>query len=444
MKNQRNSIMDLYKEDILRDLAQLISIKSVTSDREECKRAMEFVVARAKEMGLEAQMPDELYCYAELGEGEDYDAILTHLDVVPVGDGWNTDPFCLTEQDGFLFGRGVADDKGSAIASLYCLKALKDNGITPKRRIRCIFGSAEETGMSDMTAYFANNPLPHAAFTPDAEFPVCSCEKGILQLEISLDDANSSIIKLECGSAVNCVADRAFMEFNCDEDTKKEFIKYLNDNNVKNKLTLSHDGLLVTFSGKSAHAMEPQNGESAIFALLDALKAVGYNSPLVPLIFSLKDKEGFNFSDERSGELTSCVGLLNKKDEKLVFTLDIRYPVCTNNETLTEIVKSIAERYGATVRVRGHQEPINFSDDAPLICMLKEAYEEVTGKPASCYSTGGGTYARALGGRGVAFGPVFPDAPDARLHMSDENLRKDDYFAFIEICYAAMKKMAEN
>ena len=41
--------------------------------------------------------------------------LIAHVDVVPVeGQPWTVPPFQLTEKDGFLYGRGVNDDKGMA------------------------------------------------------------------------------------------------------------------------------------------------------------------------------------------------------------------------------------------------------------------------------------------------------------------------------------------
>ena len=58
-------------------------------------------------------------------------------------------------------------------------------------------------------------------------------------------------------------------------------------------------------------------------------------------------------------------------------------------------------------------------------------------------SMGGGTYARALGGRGVAFGPVFPDAHPSNLHMPNENLSMKEFMLHAEICYRAMCRLAQ-
>lgn len=82
--------------------------------------------------------------------------MLTHLDVVPAGNNWDSLPFELTRKDGRLYGRGVADDKGAALITLYCLKALKDAGVEGKNTLRAIYGTDEEKGMKDMETYFEN------------------------------------------------------------------------------------------------------------------------------------------------------------------------------------------------------------------------------------------------------------------------------------------------
>ncbi|KAG8239106.1 hypothetical protein J437_LFUL018803 [Ladona fulva] len=51
-----------------------------------------------------------------------------HLDVQPARkeDGWNTEPFVLTEKDGRLYGRGATDDKGPVLGWIHALQAYKN------------------------------------------------------------------------------------------------------------------------------------------------------------------------------------------------------------------------------------------------------------------------------------------------------------------------------
>lgn len=55
--------------------------------------------------------------------------IYGHLDVQPaaIEDGWNTDPFVLTNKDGKLYGRGSSDDKGPVLAFMHAIEALQNS-----------------------------------------------------------------------------------------------------------------------------------------------------------------------------------------------------------------------------------------------------------------------------------------------------------------------------
>lgn len=72
--------------------------------------------------------------------------ILVHLDVVPAGPGWTVEPFDATIKGDRIYGRGVIDDKGPAIAAIYAMKELADSGKPLGKRVRIIFGCSEETG----------------------------------------------------------------------------------------------------------------------------------------------------------------------------------------------------------------------------------------------------------------------------------------------------------
>ena len=57
--------------------------------------------------------------------------IYGHLDVQPASkaDGWDTEPFEMTEIDGKLYGRGSTDDKGPVLAWLKVIEAFQTLGI---------------------------------------------------------------------------------------------------------------------------------------------------------------------------------------------------------------------------------------------------------------------------------------------------------------------------
>ncbi|MBL8548660.1 MAG: M20 family peptidase [Hyphomonadaceae bacterium] len=74
--------------------------------------------------------------------------LMAHQDVVPVEAGtegdWEAPPFSGEIKDGFVYGRGAADDKGSLISILEAMEALLARGFTPKRTVMFAFGHDEE------------------------------------------------------------------------------------------------------------------------------------------------------------------------------------------------------------------------------------------------------------------------------------------------------------
>jgi acetylornithine deacetylase/succinyl-diaminopimelate desuccinylase-like protein len=73
--------------------------------------------------------------------------LLAHIDVVPVeGQKWTTAPFTPTERDGYLYARGVSDDKSMAAAIVEVSLAIARSGQKPSRDIIVALTAGEETG----------------------------------------------------------------------------------------------------------------------------------------------------------------------------------------------------------------------------------------------------------------------------------------------------------
>ena len=431
-----------YKEDIIADLTELIAIKSI-SGTDACQDALDWMIKKAQSFGLKAEKVGDKACHVELGEGGKLCGVLSHLDVVPEGNNWNSLPFELSVGDGYMYGRGIADDKGAALVNLYCLRALKEMGVTGKNTVRAIFGVDEERGMHDMDEYFSKEPLPELSFTPDSEYGICQYEKGLLQLELYADTHDgTTLTQMHSGKAVNAVPDTAYALLDCTENEDHQLARLADAKKGSFEFYYTIDGLMVLSRGTAAHGSTPEKGLNAATALIDLLTS-NFALPTmgtIPAFISHyigTDYDGvmlgIKMRDKESGPLTVNVGTVHIDEGYATCTMDIRYPVTADGEEILRKITENAEREGVHVKVLEHTPPLNMDKDSDIIRLLSESYEAVMGEKPLLYSTGGGTYARKLGGKGVAFGPVFP-GEESNMHNANECLSVDKYFKHAQIC----------
>ena len=210
-------ITNQVKDEFLTSLKTLISYPSVLNEGENgtpfgqaIQDVLEKTLEICRSLGFTTYLdPKGYYGYAEIGQGAELLAVLCHLDVVPSGDeaDWRTPPFEATIKDGWIFGRGVQDDKGPSMAALYAVKALLDSGVKFKKRVRFIFGTDEETLWRCMGRYNELEETATLGFAPDSSFPLTYAEKGLLQ--VKLHGPGSEQLELEAGEAFNVVPGKA-------------------------------------------------------------------------------------------------------------------------------------------------------------------------------------------------------------------------------------------
>lgn len=380
--------------DMIQTMKDVVSIESVTNRGEGgypygsgVAKALDYMLAKAEELGFRTVNPDYAYGYAEIGEGEEIIGVLGHLDVVPAGDGWNTPPYEATEIDGKIYGRGTVDDKGPMVAAMYAVKDLVDSGAKLNKRIRFIFGQTEEAGdWNDIEDYIANEELPTCGFTPDAEFPALYGEKGIFFFDVEMPHEMSGLDDACAGSVPNIVPDKC-------------------------KLVI--DGKVFEATGVPAHGSMPWKGENAITNACKAAVEAGAKSAFVDMFMeTFADshhgvKTGVAFEDVESGKISVNPGVLKIEDGKVILTVDTRRPVTFTAEQELAALKERFEPFGVTVTPGHQQKHVFMPKDGETISALLEAYREVTGDMSEPLVIGGGTYARGMDNI-VAFGPVYP------------------------------------
>ena len=125
-------------------LKELVEIPSSSIDYPQVNRAMRAMKAYLEKRGVlctietDEQGRELLFAATKPGKVQDY-ILSTHLDVVPAS---YEGQYTFKNENGRLSGRGVGDDKGSALAVAQTLVALMGKNVS----VGCIFGADEELG----------------------------------------------------------------------------------------------------------------------------------------------------------------------------------------------------------------------------------------------------------------------------------------------------------
>jgi len=145
-------------EALVAELAELIAIPSISADdahRADVRRAAEWVCDRIRRAGGEAEIVDlgaQPLAIGEVPASKDPESAATvlcyaHFDVQPPDpiELWETPPFELTGRDGWLYARGVADDKAHLFVLLKAVELLRAEDALPVN-VRFACDGEEEVG----------------------------------------------------------------------------------------------------------------------------------------------------------------------------------------------------------------------------------------------------------------------------------------------------------
>jgi len=409
-----NDIIKVNKKiwgEYLHALQKLLQIPSVEGAPEqnapfgkEPKRAIEYIVELGKQYGFPAFIVNDAMAVVEWGTSDDYVGVLGHVDVVAAGTGWNYEPFDLTESNGKFYGRGILDNKGPILSCLFALIQLKEMGITPKRKIRLLFGSNEESGMADVPKYLASERPPLYGFTPDCKYPVVYGERGIIDFTIKTAFPQTT---LDTITAIQGDFTKSSVPDTC-------------------AITLKN-GEVLTTTGKRSPSNAPELGENAITLMSGKVAEIAELPQALQQYFawiftSLHEKHygtglDIAYEDKDSGKLMLTPYSLQKTQNGLELSLSIRFPISVTTEMIIEQVKQQLPPH-STLQMNRELPSHLFDKQHPIVKALSQVYQEITGLDGTPVTTTGATYARKMPNI-FAFGPSFPGQKGI-AHNSDE------------------------
>ncbi|HEN4321945.1 TPA: dipeptidase PepV [Streptococcus agalactiae] len=445
--------VDKRKDALMDDLINLLRINSERDDSQADAehpfgpgpvKALEFFLEMAERDGYETKNVDNYAGHFTFGQGEEELGIFGHLDVVPAGSGWDTDPYEPVIKDNRLYARGSSDDKGPTMACYYALKIIKELGLPTSKKVRFVVGTDEESGWGDMDYYFEHVglPKPDFGFSPDAEFPIINGEKGNITEYLHFSGENKGAVRLHSfsgGLRENMVPESATARFtsHLDQTTLGASLAgFASKHNLKAELSVEDEQYTATVYGKSAHGSTPQEGVNGATYLALYLSQFDFEGPARAFLdvtaniihedFS-GEKLGVAYEDDCMGPLSMNAGVFqfDETNDDNTIALNFRYPQGTDAKTIQTKLEKLNGVEKVTLSDHEHT-PHYVPMDDELVSTLLAVYEKQTGLKGHEQVIGGGTFGRLLE-RGVAYGAMFP-GDENTMHQANEYMPLENIF----------------
>jgi len=378
-------IVDLTREMVREKTINVVSEK--LSDHPELKfrgeeyRVAEIVTREFEGWGIpydvHARMEGRPNVIGRLGRGESGRRLLmpAHMDIVPAGDGWDSDPFEAVELEGRLVGRGTLDNKGPLASVMVAGAVLNELGVADTLSGELLLAALSDEEAEDPDGvdygigYLMEEKLvaPTFAVIPDI---------GENMKRIDVAEKGRAVIK-------------------------------------------------IVATGQQAHGSTPERGINAVFMMASLVRAIE-RLELDHQAHEVLGAPSLNLGEIHGGAAPNIV------PGSCVVYLDIRtVPGMTREGVLQQL-----ENCGATVEngvfdftVLSWNEPHGIDPNNELVQTIQDNAADVLGFTPEAFGMGGGTYAKTLnlgGVLAVGWGP----GDDEAFHVANESVEIDQLVDF--------------
>jgi acetylornithine deacetylase/succinyl-diaminopimelate desuccinylase family protein len=306
------------------------------------------------------------------------------MDVVPAGEGWDTDPYEVVEKDGFLYGRGVLDDKGPLVSTIVAVEVLKKLKLEDE-----IKGELQIAALSD-----------EEAEDPDG------IDYGVGYLiEENLINSTYAIIP-DIGENMKAI-----------------------DVAEKGRTVFK-----VTAIGKQAHGSTPEKGINAVYMMakfVNQIEKLKFDYEVHPVL----GHPSLNLGEIHGGAAPNIV------PGTCFVYLDIRTVPGMTKESVKAAIESCmakVENGKFEVEIMAWSEPHGINPDNELVHAIQENSEDILGFKPETFGMGGGTFAKTLNLAGimaVGWGP----GDDEAYHVANEYVEIKQLMDFAQLtCLTAL------
>ena len=353
----------------------LLKFKSITPDDDGALDFISEYLSDYTAIRLDKNGVKNLFLYKKFGDGIHLN-FAGHIDVVPPGEGWKSDPFDPIEQDGFIYARGAQDMKSGVAAFVNVCKEIKDfEGIIS------IMLTSDEEGDAKYGTLEILEYLKQENFLPDYSIVAePTCEKVF-----------GDAIKVGRRGSINGV---------------------------------------LTIKGVQGHAAYPEKSVNPINIIAPVLNYIaGVNLDEGDEYFA---PSKFVITDIRAG-----MEVTNVTPGSLKMMFNVRNSTKTDQDSIKNFLKQYFHEDNCSLSLSQSAYPFVTKSDTPLVIAMQNAIQQITGLNPKLSTSGGTSDARYIAQYGIIvaeFGVVNDTihAPNERTQVLNLDKLYNVFYSIIE------------
>lgn len=379
MTDNFDQAIDGRRDEMVQLLCDLIAAKTENPPDPE-KPAAEIVQRYLDACGIPYEIyekePGRTNVVGTVGAGAPSLFVACHLDVVPAGDGWDTDPFEATIEGDRLYGRGACDNKGQLASCLVAAKCLKAHEDELSGRLILAAVADEERGSTFGLEYLVN----------------------------------------ECGLRADCAI-------------IPDVLHNMDMIDVAEKGALH---VKITSLGKQAHGSTPEFGINAVWNMVDLLNRLR-ERPLPEVEHQFLTPATLNLGMISGGSAPNMV------PGKCEVALDLRYPGGQRKEDILALIQDVMDETSEatpdpkfSLEVTADLAPSEVATDLPVIPLIEKHCQTVLRRQPMLQGLSGATVTKQLIEKGI---PAVGFAPgdEAEPHTANESVSIQELVDFAKV-----------
>jgi succinyl-diaminopimelate desuccinylase len=432
-------------------LSEVLRFPTVQGNEQARKDQQAWLLRTAASLGLQARDAG-LVTEIEIPgpPGAPVLGLVVHGDVQPVEEAkWSAPPFAGVVRDGYVFGRGSADDKGPLVQALLAMHALRGASLT--HTVRLLVGSDEESDNLDIKTYLASHDAPAYTLVLDSEFPVVVGEKAWDGITVRAPD--DSGVVLRAGISASIVPDEAYLELPARAGLVERVRARDPGAGIRIDAVQNGSKIEITAHGRAAHGgVNLEGGRNALVGLARAvegeLPAGGADDLLAFARHAGADLHGRALGLEGMsapgwGGWDVNVAMIKRDEKGLAMIINLRRPPPLTAAQSRDFLFAKVREFSPRLTPEDYyfkDEPFVVDPQAKLVRRLMDVYTRVTGERPAPAVSGGGTYAKRIP-RSIAFGMWFPGKPYPG-HDVDEKISSADLQRGYDVLLEALRVIA--